>query len=259
MVIAPNGDGYALTNDGNTFIKFTTGKKPTITQLGSLVDDPANKNISIHNRSTSFGGDMIADDRGNLYIISARNNVFKVGIDTKVATHLGAVTGLPANFTVNGAVVDAEGSLLVSSAVDGKSYYVVDAKSWKALPYPSTADVFRSSDLANSNYLTFSSNTPTIETVAARQPIGAKAIQVYPNPVVGTQFTMQFSKVPAGDYTVELSDVMGRKILQKQLTITTENQTQTIPLTSTNAKGIYLVKVVDKAKKSLFEQKVMVQ
>ncbi|HVG41125.1 MAG TPA: hypothetical protein VM888_05890, partial [Chitinophagaceae bacterium] len=210
MVIAPDGTGYAITNDGNTFIKFTTGKNPTIIQMGALVDDPANNGISIHNRCSSFGGDMIADDRGNLYILSARNNVFKVSTDTKVATYLGAISGLPSSFTVNGAVVDAEGSLLVSSAVDASAYYVVDSKSWKALPYPMGGEVLRSSDLANSNYLSVSTKTPTIETIAARQPVHNNFIQIYPNPVVGRQFTLQFSKVPTGDYVLEVTDVMGR-------------------------------------------------
>jgi len=259
MVIAPDGTGYALTNDANTFIKFTTGKKPTITQLGALVDDPSNQGISVHNRCSSFGGDMIADDRGNLYILSARNHVFKVATDTKVATHLGAITGLPGTFTVNGAVVDAEGSLLVSSAVDASSYYVVDAKSWKALPYTMNGEIYRSSDLGNSNYLSFSSNTPTIETVAARQAVRNNLVQVYPNPVVGKQFTLQFTKVPAGNYIVEMTDVMGRKVEERRLTVSAENETQTIPLTATHANGFYLLKVIGANKKAIFEQKVMVQ
>ncbi|MEI9910947.1 MAG: hypothetical protein WDO71_15515 [Bacteroidota bacterium] len=37
MVVASDGDGYALTNDGNHLIRFTTGKKPTITDLGSII------------------------------------------------------------------------------------------------------------------------------------------------------------------------------------------------------------------------------
>src|SRR6478672_8722916 len=102
MVIAPDGNGYAITNDANTFIRFSTGRKGQIERLGSLVDDPANKGISIHNRCSSFGGDMISDDKGNLYILSARNNVFRVNTETRVATHLGAISGLSPNFTVNG-------------------------------------------------------------------------------------------------------------------------------------------------------------
>ncbi|RYZ52714.1 MAG: hypothetical protein EOO14_16360, partial [Chitinophagaceae bacterium] len=121
MVIAPDGYGYAISNDGSAFIRFSTGKKATIEKLGALVDAPSNNGISIQNRCTSFGGDMISDDEGNLFILTARNNVFKVNTTNKVATHLGAIQNLPANYTVNGAVVDNEGALLVSSAVDASA------------------------------------------------------------------------------------------------------------------------------------------
>jgi hypothetical protein len=70
MVIADDGNGYALTNDGNKLIRFNT-KKAIITDLGPLTDDPKNNGVSIHNYCSSFGGDMIADDDGNLIIVSA--------------------------------------------------------------------------------------------------------------------------------------------------------------------------------------------
>src|SRR6266536_484490 len=105
MVITPDGYGYAITNDATTFIRFSTGKKLTIEQLGSLVDDPANTGISIHNRCSSWGGDMVADDAGNLYLFSANNSIFKINIDTKVAKWLGPIKGLPQGFTINGVVV----------------------------------------------------------------------------------------------------------------------------------------------------------
>ncbi|MFN2440215.1 MAG: T9SS type A sorting domain-containing protein [Chitinophagaceae bacterium] len=259
MVIAPDGNGYAISNDGNTVIKFSTGKKTTIQQLGSLIDDPANKTTSIHNSCTSYGGDMIADDKGNLYIMSARNQVFKVNIETKVATYLGGIKGLPANFTVNGAVVDGEGNLLVSSAIDGNAYYVVNPKSWEASVYGTKA-VYRSSDLANSNYLsTVSNRFTTIETIMAKTSALSKLIQVYPNPLTNDYFTLQFNKVPVGDYIVELTDVMGRSIMQKRITVNHEYGSENISLSSTNAKGVYLVKVADKNKKAQFEQKVLIQ
>jgi hypothetical protein len=40
-------------------------KKLEITQLGSLVDDPSNGGVSIHNRCSSWGGDMIAMTKAN--------------------------------------------------------------------------------------------------------------------------------------------------------------------------------------------------
>jgi hypothetical protein len=259
MVIGPDGDGYAISNDANTFIKFTTGKKTEVTQLGALVDDPSNKNISVHNRCTSFGGDMIADDKGNLFIFSARNNVFKVSIDNKVATHLAAVQGLPATFTINGAAVDADGNLLVSSAVDASAWYVVNPHSWEASVYSSTG-AFRASDLANSNFLQSGNRPkPTIETITRPVSDYSNLIKVYPNPVVTDQFSMQFDKVPAGDYTMELTDVMGRVVARKKITITTESQVELISLKSSNAKGVYLVKLADNNLKGVFEQKILVQ
>ncbi len=260
MVITPDGTGYAITNDGNTMVKFTTGKKIRITQMGGLVDDPSNNGLSVHNRCSSFGGDMIADDRGNLFILTARNNVFQVSTETRVAKLLGNIKGLPADFTVNGAVVDGDGNLLVSSAVNSNAYFVVNPRSWEASVFQ-TSSIFRSSDLANSNYLmsTSRNKNTTIETIARRTPAAASQIQIFPNPVVANQFTIQFNKVPAGDYTLELTDVMGRRVLQQRLNLVTDNSTQTISLASTNAKGVYMVKVTDISKKAVYEQKILVQ
>lgn len=258
MVIAPDGYGYAISNNGEIFIRFTTnGKKTQIEQLGKLVDDPSNNGISIHNRCSSFGGDMIADDKGGLYILSARNQVFKVDIHTKVAKHLGGITGLPARFTVNGAVVDGDGNLLVSSAVDGSAYYVVNPKNWEASVYE-TPTVFRSSDLANSNYLKTGGKTPTIETIARVEHKYDNLIQVYPNPITNGRFNLQFNRIPAGEYTLELTDVMGRQIMCKRILTADEYVNQPVSLTS-KAKGVYLVRVLNKEKEKVYEQKVMIQ
>jgi len=77
MVIASDGNGYALTNDGNHLIRFTTGKNPVITDLGALSDDASNANFSVHSRK-GYGGDMIADASENLYLLTANRNVFKI-------------------------------------------------------------------------------------------------------------------------------------------------------------------------------------
>jgi hypothetical protein len=266
MVIAPNGEGYAISNDGNTFIRFSTGKKPNIVQLGSLVDDASNNGTSIHNRCSSFGGDMIADDRGNLFILSARNHVFKVNVESKVTTFLGVIKNLPANFTVNGAVVDAEGSLLVSSAVDASAYYKINPQGWTASPYQVANGVYRSSDLANSNFLSSKpitplkpelQNVPLTKLVAADR--FAKLISIYPNPVTNDHLTIQFNKVPDGDYVIELTDVLGRSVMQKRITINNEDQTQSLAISRSHARGTYLVKVFAKGKQSVFTQKVLVQ
>jgi hypothetical protein len=259
MVITPDGNGYAISNDGNTFVRFSTGKKPKIEQLGTLVDDPSNNGISIHNRCSSFGGDMISDDNGKLYILTARNHVFSVDVETKVAKHLGSINGLPNRFTVNGAVVNADGALLVSSAVDGDAYYTVNSKDWSASKYEAAKGVFRASDLANSNYLSTRTTTKEMTTIARPEERFAKLISVYPNPVTENRITLQFNKVPQGDYTIELMDVLGRSVLQRRISINIEEQVQALELPKNHSKGVYMVKVFDRENQSVFTQKVMVQ
>lgn len=262
MVIAPDGYGYAISNDANTFIRFSTGKKTTtIEHLGTLVDDATNNGISIHNRCSSFGGDMISDDRGNLYILTARNNVFTVNTKNKVAKYVGNITGLEQNFTVNGAVVDGDGNLLVSSAVDANTYYVVNPAGWKATPYKATNGIFRSSDLANSNFLSANRTIKIqdIQRLIRPEEKYAKQISVYPNPVTASAIRLQFNKVPAGNYTVELRDVLGRTVMQKRISIEAENQVQELKFDRRNTNGVYMVKLFDGLNQSVFTQKLVVQ
>jgi hypothetical protein len=263
MVINPDGTGYAVSNDANTFIRFTTNKKLQITQLGSLVDDPSNGGVSIHNKCSSWGGDMIADDEGNLYVLSSRNSVYKIDVETKAAKLLGYIQGLPQDFTTNGAVVTTEGKVLVSSAVNGNAYFLVDPKDWKATQYESKAGIFRSSDLANSNYLqTRPKNTTQSEIVTRKAPgniIAASKIQIYPNPVTNNQFTLQFGKIPAGNYDIEMTNVTGQVVMQRAVNVQSEDQVETISIKSSFARGVYLVKVTGRNNESVLSQKLVVQ
>ena len=263
MTINPDGTGYAVSNDANTFIRFTTGKKLQITQLGSLVDDPSNGGVSIHNRCSSWGGDMVADDEGSLYILSSRNSVYKINVETKAAKLLGYIKGLPQDFTTNGAVVTAEGKVLVSSAVNGNAYFLVDPKDWTATQYEAKAGIFRSSDLANSNYLqTKPKNTTQSELVTRKAPdniIAASKIQIYPNPVTSNQCTLQFGKVAAGNYNIQMTNVRGQIVMQRTVNVQAEDQTETISIKSTMARGVYLVKVNGADKTSVYSQKLVVQ
>jgi hypothetical protein len=262
MVIAPDGYGYAVTNDANSFIRFSTGKKLTIEQLGSLVDDPDNTGISCHNRCSSWGGDMVADDAGNLYMFTARNSVFRINIETKVATWLGPIKGIPSDFTTNGVVVTDDGNLLAGSQGYTKSWYIIDPKSWSATEYKSPNGVYLTSDLANSNILTTRKKSPTeITTIPASEAALSNIIQLYPNPisVSNNQFKIQFNKLEAGEYTLELTDVTGKQVMTQKISVVNEGQVQTINLKKNTAQGIYLVKVSDIYSKSIFTQKLVVQ
>lgn len=133
MVIADDDKGYALTNDGRHLIRFTTRNNPVITDLGSLVDAPGNNEMSVHNACSSYGGDLVADDEGNLYLITIRNHVFRIKISTKIARYLGTISGLPASFTTSGAAVHQDGKkVVVVSSVDASDVYTVNMRTLAA-------------------------------------------------------------------------------------------------------------------------------
>ncbi len=261
MVIASDGSGYALTNDATQLIRFNTGKTMTTEDLGAIVDDPSNNGVSIHNSCSSFGGDMIADNEGNLFVISARNHVFKINPSNKVATHLGVISGLPEGYTVNGAAVNAENRILVSSALRTE-YFTVDHRNWSATPYTISNSAWNSSDLANSNLLTTTEKKTTTVDFVSRNPTpnsGDSRISLYPNPVTNNQFILQFSQLKAGNYSLQVTDVMGRTVIQQNMSISGDNHAQQVKLDPAAAKGIYLIKVTDGGKQEVYATKVVVQ
>jgi Secretion system C-terminal sorting domain len=260
MVIDEGGTGYALTNDGAHLIQFSTGKKSDVTDLGSLVDASANAGVSVHNSCSSFGGDMIADNDGNLFVFSARNHVFQVNIETKVATHIGAIAGLPANFTINGAAVDENNRILVTSAVDASSLYTIDPQTWTATPLKSSAAPWQTADLANSNILQTKKSVSAPELIASKAAPFNSAIQLYPNPVTNNRFSIVFNQTKTGTYTVQVTDARGQQVAQKQLTVGGKGQSvSNINLPAPAARGIYIVKVNDPNSKTVYSNKIVVQ
>jgi len=262
MVIASDGNGYAMTNDASQLIRFTTNKRAEITDLGAIVDDQSNKNISIHNSCSSYGGDMIADDDGNIYVFSARNNVFKINISSKVATYLGVINGLPNGFTVNGAAVNSDNKVLVASAAQAGTYFMVDMQNLQAAPYAVSGGIWQSSDLANGNLLV-SGNKKAVADVAVTHKIveteQGNSITLYPNPVVANQFLIRFGDLQPGSYTIQVTDVMGRQVHQQAVTISGENQSQLVKLQPSTAKAVYLVKLLNASSKAVFSTKLVVQ
>jgi len=257
MVIAADGDGYALSNDANHLLRFTTGRKAVITDLGALKDDENNGDRSIHSKATSWGGDMIADAAGNLYVISAFRQVYKVNIQTKVATWLTEIKGLPATFTTNGAVVDNEGFLIVSSANTAEGYYKVDMRTWQGSRIDIKGTVFNASDLANGN-LAFANDVPSVPLIN-RAVIRNEKFALYPNPAAGSQVYVSFNIKEKGRYTIQMLDLTGQVISEKIAVI--DNGAQVIPMNvrAGLAKGPYMVKVLSNSKKAVFTDKLIVE
>src|SRR5436190_1685852 len=256
MVIASDGNGYALTNDANHLLRFTTDKKAIITDLGVVSDDAANTK-SIHN-SSGFGGDMIADASGNLYLLTANRNVYKINIESRVGAFQGVIKGLPQGFTTNGAMVEEGSKVIIASSESTVGYYRFDLTTMQAEKISSSPDVFNASDLANGN-LAFDKKkkddktveevkTETKESVAdpvakaqtVQEAIAKNHITVYPNPVTNGVINLSFSDLAAGRYKIELLDISGNLVSSKQVNIHNEKQIEEFRFPGLSVSGNYL-------------------
>lgn len=264
MVIASDGYGYALSNDGNRFLRFSTGNKPAITELGNVIDAESNNGTSIHNKCTSWGGDMVADAFGKLYVISANHSVFMIDVETRIATFKGSIKGLPGGYTTNAAAVDAEGNIVVASANKFDGYYKLKLDGLQAEKIIGSDDKYNASDFANGNLLLQK------EADAARQyaMINSKLpelnapvsdARVFPNPVTNGSFNVLFDQPKDGKYTIVVSDLTGRNLQSKVVNVVKGMQTEKINLSAGAAKGVYMVKVLDENKQIIMVEKVIVQ
>jgi len=263
MVIAADGNGYGITNDGNHLLRFTTGKKTIITDLGGLVDDEANKGVSVHNKCTSWGGDMIADAYNKLYIISANHNIFTVDVETRVATLVGTIKGLPANYSTNGAAVDTDGSIVVSSANTFEGYYKFKFNDFTAIKIEGSDKTYNASDLANGNLL-FQKEADAAKNFGAADfkpviPVLNNEAHIYPNPVTTNEFKIYFDGQQAGKYNITLTDLTGKAVMNRVVMVNAKTQVETVPLNRNFSKGMYMVKVTDASNKFIFTERIVVQ
>ena len=257
MAIGSDGNGYALTNDSKNLIKFTTDEKPLFTNMGELIDGKKNGALSIHNLCSSWGGDMVGDAYGNLYLVSMRNHIFKINPQTRVADHVGLIKGLPAEYTTNGMAVDANGDVLLSSAAVAGTYYRLNMGTMQAVPIQSTKNeaVYNASDLAASNLLFANKSNPV---KFAPERLGNNFVSIYPNPVTNKVLTIQFDKVPAGKYNFVLMDASGKGVLARTIVINYFGQVERILLPRTSA-GVYMIKLTGSNSKLVFNDKIIVQ
>ncbi|MEO6731563.1 MAG: T9SS type A sorting domain-containing protein [Ferruginibacter sp.] len=258
MVIAADGNGYALSNDANHLIRFTTDKSPVVEDLGNLIDADANNGLSIHNKCTGWGGDMVADAFGKLVIISANHNVFSVDVNSRIATLTGTISGLPANFTTNGAAVDDNGDLVVSSANVFEGLYKVNMKLLSAAKVQSNEAAFNASDLANGNLLSQKQANDMARFNFIKPTVLPADSKLFPNPLSGTQFNVVFRDQPAGKYTIILTDIAGRAFQSKVVNIFKPNQVELVRLAGKTGKGMYLVKVLSDKKELAFSERIVI-
>lgn len=254
MVIGSNGNGYALSNDGKNFVEFNTGKKSGLRNLGSLTDDASNKEYSIFDKP-SWGGDLIADDEGKLYLISAQKRVFKIDPSTGIATFRGIVNGIPGNYSTNGAVVDDEGMVVVSNANNGQSYYRFSIDDLQAeLIKKTSGQISNSSDLANGNFI-LCPKVP-LPSLMENKSLVKGRISIQPNPVTIDQFKMIINEPLQGRYELQLVDGKGKQVMRRPVVLEKNLKQIDIPLPSL-AKGVYYINLIGAGNKPVANEKLI--
>jgi Secretion system C-terminal sorting domain len=257
MTVGADGFVYGMSNDGNGFFRISTSaKKPVIENLGKLADDAANGAMSIHSSCSSWGGDMVASSDGSLYVFSMYQQVFKVNPADKKATWLGKIQGLPADFTVNGAAVDEDGSIILSSSTLPGKYAVINDPTVLNATVKQHPGWYNASDLASGNLL-FSKKDAVVfgEFDRSSQQSG---VGVYPNPVTNGQIIVHFKDGLAGKHSLDLLDISGA--VQQQSVVNLNGEAQRVTLrTGVLAQGIYLLRVTNAQRREVETIKVMIR
>lgn len=121
MTTGSDGMMYALNNDGTELLRVTSNG--TVVNMGSVrgMQEIANQ---LGEQKSIFGGDMIADAFGHLYVLSAMNQVIKIDLKNLTSEWIGKINGLPANFTTNGAAVTREGKIILGTTSNNGLYEV---------------------------------------------------------------------------------------------------------------------------------------
>lgn len=256
MCFAANGFGYALTNDNQHLLQFSTSKRTAIKDLGSLIDAKSNGANSIKTQIKSWGGDMIADANGSLYLFAMQRSIFKINPVTKVATYLGDIQNMAQDYTVNAAMAIGGADVIVASSTNTSTYYRVSLTTLQATALnTNNAKVYNVSDFANAT-LAFD-NDKNISSVAATTAQSKAAVSIYPNPVTNHSFSLQLSNFAKGKYTVELSQLQGKKILQHEINVS-GSQTEKIDLPAGVAASAYLIKIMNGKGESVYTDKIIV-
>lgn len=253
MTMGAGKFGYALSNDAEHFYRFDT-KTNKVETLGSLVDKEGNA-VSVHEQISSWGGDIIADDREQLYLVSMYQHVFKINPATKEAAYVGRLAGLSNEFRVNGAAVCEDNSIMLSHAtLSGLAARIPSIKDLTAKEEEMPSAV-HASDLASRFVLKTSSaevgKLPEIRNAP-------ELISAYPNPVVANKLMLSFDKVAKGQYSIDMIDGGGAIAQRNSVQVTSQGQLVTIN-TNRMARGWYIVRVVDAGTKEVWSKKVVLQ
>lgn len=247
MATGYDGNIYAINNAGTQFLQISKKHDQYIvSDLGIIKDDASNGKNSFTSMETGFGGDIIADADNNFYVFSASGNVFKVSTKELKTKFVGKITGLPENYSVNGAAVNSKGNIVVASA-KGSALYELNLNSLEAklLPGEQNLHIY---DLASKYFAN--------DRVAATNTFAN--IDIYPTKVEDQTITVNVNdKSVKGNIKVNIFDISGKSVMSSNLSVKDGNLNQQIQLRNL-VTGAYLINITEESGKTLLSKKILV-
>lgn len=248
MTTGYDGNIYAVNNSGTQFIQISKKNDQFVAKdLGIIEDDASNGKNSFTSLETGFGGDMIADADHNFYVFATSGNVFKISTKELKAKFIGKISGLPENYSVNGAAVNSKGKVVIASA-KGAALYELGLENLEAKQLPGETNL-HIYDLA-SKY--FANDRAVSASVLAK-------IDVYP-----TQVDEHFIDVNVNDQSVKgninvsIYDISGKMVLTQKLSVKEGQLNQRLDLKNLIS-GSYIVTITEESGKSLMNKKILVK
>lgn len=247
MTTGYDGNIYAINNSGTQFLQISKkNNQYVVNDLGIIKDDSGNGKNSFTAIESGFGGDMIADAENNFYVFATSGNVFKISTKELKAKFVGKISGLPENYSVNGAAVNSKGKVVIASA-KGASMYELSLENLEAkqLSGESNLHIY---DLA-SKY--FANDRAAAAAVFAN-------IDVYPTKVdEGFIYVNVKDKMVKGNLKFTLFDMSGKNIMTQRLSVKDGVLNQQIDLENL-VSGSYIVNITDESGKALLNKKILV-
>lgn len=243
MAFGADGYGYAITENGQDFIRFSidTGTGlPAITQLGALINDSIN---GTHNILAETAGDICSDGSGGLYIVPNSGNVYTINLATQVATYFGTISGIPG---CNSVAMTTDGRLYIG----GNYQFVFQVTLSTLTPIQlnsSTSNVYKSGDYASCSFSVQPARLSTAGKLLSNNSSPALldqniAIQVTPNPFLqDLRLTIKLNR--AERVQIRLIDFYGRSVFTSSQKAGAGVNTLHVAVPAGLSKGIYILEL----------------
>lgn len=230
MTTGSDGFIYTLNNNGSELLKISAAG--SIQNLGT-VNGIAQQAKTLGNDTAVYGGDMIADAFGNLYVISASAHVFKFNPNKLNAEYIGKISGLADGYTVNGVAVMKDGNVLLATT-SAHGLYTMDMNTLEAtFKADYSVPVY---DLSSPYFL----RQNMMDEIAGTQ----SKYSLYPTIVKDSELNIVSKSNENSNLQVTVWNLNNKQIYSKSLTVNAIGDYK-VSLNGSLQPGIYVLKAVN--------------